>query len=260
MNYQTQQMLEAMTTIAVMAMGFGIMRPLVLQSRKLPLTFGKEDRGRKAYNFLLPYLRSVSPDIELSTHASLPDTYKLITDGRYMYKDITVFLHVNPVVGEVKDSLGTLAHEIGHDLALEKASERRGVSTEAQTKSIGRNLLKKWLAKGVLAQDSVIGARKPLAHTPSAEFFHITDEANLPSILRRGLDPPVSMVKGRDMLDRLLSEGMTGAVLRIKLPPDWSVFPDEAWEEFYKKGMEPVYVYSDKRVQPNMIVVERIIT
>jgi len=35
MNYQTQQMLEAMTTIAVVAMGFGIMRPLVFQKEDL---------------------------------------------------------------------------------------------------------------------------------------------------------------------------------------------------------------------------------
>lgn len=98
--------------------------------------------------------------------------------------------------------------------------------------------------------------RRQIPYEPHTEFFHIAKEADVESIMRRGLDPPVYMIKGRDVLDKLLSGGIRGVVLRILVPPDWSVFPDEAWEEFYRKGVEPIYVYTDKRVRPNMIVVE----
>lgn len=97
---------------------------------------------------------------------------------------------------------------------------------------------------------------------PSTEFFHIANSEHVESIMRRGLNPPVYMILGRDKMSSLVEdrEPFRGStVLKVSLPPNWSVHPDEAWEEFYKEGAPVIYVYSNKRVRPNMISIEKVI-
>jgi len=91
---------------------------------------------------------------------------------------------------------------------------------------------------------------KQVSLPAGTKLFHIAREEDIPSIMRRGLDPPVFMIVGEKAFDSLI-EGLDGYKgLRISLPLGWSVFPDEA---FYEKGGPVVYVVSHKRVKPSMI-------
>ncbi len=111
--------------------------------RSIPSTFGTTDREQVAYDFLLPYLRRESEDITFGVDIFEIEGYTYPTYGMYGSGDILIYIHPFPVEGEVYDSLRTLAHEIGHHRTI------RGVvkleDEEAQAKSVGKYLLKKWL-------------------------------------------------------------------------------------------------------------------
>ena len=119
-------------------------------SRKsVPSTFGVVDREQRAYEFLLPYLQSESKDIEFAVDIFLVDAddYPGLTYGIYVPSKvgyILIYIHIRPVVGEVIDSLGALAHEIGHHRTTGVVNDE---DKEAQAKSVGKYLMRKWLVR-----------------------------------------------------------------------------------------------------------------
>ena len=111
--------------------------------RSLPSTFGAVNREQTAHDFLLPYLRKESEDITFGVDIFEIEGYPHPTYGMYGTGDILMYIHPFPVEGEVYDSLRLLAHEIGHHRTI------RGVvklpDEEAQAKSVGKHLMRKWL-------------------------------------------------------------------------------------------------------------------
>lgn len=114
--------------------------------KAIPSTFGVMDREQSAHDFLLPYLRRESEDIELGVDIFEVDDYPGLTYGLYTDWYILVYIHADPVAGEVVDSLGALAHEIGHH-RLRIAGVVTTEDEEAQAKSFGKHLMRKWLGE-----------------------------------------------------------------------------------------------------------------
>ena len=115
-----------------------------LGRKDIPSTFGAVNREQSAYDLLLPYLRRESEDIELDVEEFLLEAgkdYPYPTMGHYSPGSIFIWIHIDPFPSEVVHSLRALAHEIGHDRTVGVCST---VDEEAQAKSVGRHLLRKW--------------------------------------------------------------------------------------------------------------------
>ena len=120
-----------------------------IKPASFPSTFGVLDREQKAYDFLLPYLQRETEDVELEVEVFIEGAdaeYPLPVYAEYINPHIFMWIHVNPVAGEVIFSLKVLAHEIGHARTVDVAGFLIEDS-EAQAKSVGKHLLRKWLGR-----------------------------------------------------------------------------------------------------------------
>lgn len=101
-----------------------------------------------------------------------------------------------------------------------------------------------------------------VSYPSGTEFFHIADHDDLQPIMRQGLNPPVYMIMSRRAYEVLRETFKSSpkeqrkdrcVVLRITLPPDWVLYPDEA---FYEEGEPVMYVCTYERIPPSMLTVE----